>query len=550
MKLIFIVILSYFWLNYGVSQQQYKADSAFKCLGKKTILNNDADNYIVYPICLGDADSSSLKDEWLGGFFNNSILIRQENAIKGFIPQSNDPIYYTIQNLTTNKWPKYKKAQIQLIGFKSFLEDTSGTYVERQFNGKTRIEKLKKLSNSNKIKTEKGFEIEKWKHEIIHPTLSASGHLMVFTSRENIPLNKKKSGKYQLFKSSKKDGKWTQPTRIDITYAGRSILQQEQDFLFPFIADNGKLFFSTISYRGTDFDIYSLDVLSDVEGDWGKGAMPCPEPINSKFDDYQYTEFRALYKKGAISSNREGSNDIFFFSKKRDYELRFLIVCNTDYESLPDLNFDTTYIDSLAKILISDYGFSNKSIILKNKPVKLIKDTMEFIKKSMTPSIQLLTIWIGHGDTTTLENQKTKEWIFKGTNFYYKHNKPRQFISAQQISDFLWENKAEKCILIADVCRAGFLLKKIEKYPVPDGKKLISVLTSGNKLRLVPGNDIFIKRIITILNKNIHQVSLEEMKTKINLLNTDYRPTYNTIESDDLFNPINFTKDKYLEWNY
>jgi len=134
-----------------------------------------------------------------------------------------------------------------------------------------------------------------------HPSLSADGTELYFVSD--------KIGGYggkDIWVSVTKGGKYERPENLgpEINTPG--------DEMFPFIRENGELYFSS-SYKP---GIGGLDIFKAVKDDKGKwDVVNMKAPINSPGDDFGMAFIKGEVEKGLFSSTRKGSrsDDIYSF---------------------------------------------------------------------------------------------------------------------------------------------------------------------------------------------------------------------------------------------
>lgn len=109
-----------------------------------------------------------------------------------------------------------------------------------------------------------------------------------------------------MVKRTKKSKPWDKPINL-----GPNI-NTEGDEMYPFIRDDGALFFSSNGHIGMGgLDIFKVEKSGDS---WGK-PVNMKYPINSAGDDFAIV-FEAKLEKGYLSSNRKGgkgSDDIYSF---------------------------------------------------------------------------------------------------------------------------------------------------------------------------------------------------------------------------------------------
>lgn len=185
-------------------------------------------------------------------------------------------------------------------------------------------------------------------------TLSSLGDQMIFT---RCRYDKSKALGSELYSSSQSRGTWSQPVRVQIVgdsliaahpslspdgsvlyfvsdmpggFGGKDIWKAERDVgdfskpvnlgpeintpgneMFPYIRDNGELYFSSDYHIGMG----GLDIFKATEDDNGKWTVENPGyPVNSPFDDFGIA-FVSGEDKGMFSSNRKGSrgDDLYDF---------------------------------------------------------------------------------------------------------------------------------------------------------------------------------------------------------------------------------------------
>ena len=136
-----------------------------------------------------------------------------------------------------------------------------------------------------------------------HPTISRDGQELYFVS--DMPGG---MGGSDIYLCKKEGAIWGQPQNLkEVNTAGEE--------MFPFIADNGSLYFSSDGHFGLGgLDIY---VISKVDNKWSKIAN-LGAPLNSSKDDFAYTENESG-SRGYFTSNRAGGigdDDIYNFVKE------------------------------------------------------------------------------------------------------------------------------------------------------------------------------------------------------------------------------------------
>ncbi|WP_339609273.1 OmpA family protein [uncultured Planktosalinus sp.] len=130
-------------------------------------------------------------------------------------------------------------------------------------------------------------------YSVGHPTLSPNGNTMYFVS--DMPGGQGDSDIYKV--SINPDGTFGQPENLG------SKINTEGKEVFPFIAQNGTLYFSSDGHLG----IGGLDVFSSANAGAGE-VKNLGTPINSTSDDFAFSIDDAS-QEGFVSSNRDGSKE-------------------------------------------------------------------------------------------------------------------------------------------------------------------------------------------------------------------------------------------------
>ena len=144
------------------------------------------------------------------------------------------------------------------------------------------------------------FDYNSDAYNLMHPAMSRDGRFLYFAS--DMPGGE---GGTDLYFCELEAAGWSIPLNM-----GKAV-NTEANELFPAIATNGKLYFSSNRDGGQGkLDIYSTPVSGRK---WGKPEA-IPTPMNSPGNDIGYTSF-ATDRSGFFSSDREGSDRIYHFRK-------------------------------------------------------------------------------------------------------------------------------------------------------------------------------------------------------------------------------------------
>ncbi len=133
-----------------------------------------------------------------------------------------------------------------------------------------------------------------------HPALNADGSVLYFVS--DMPGG---FGGKDIYRAEKNGGTFSDPQNLGET------INTPGDEMFPFVRDNGELYFSSNYKIGMGgFDIFVAK--EDDEGNWTVENMG--SPINSPADDFGIAYVQGE-NKGMFSSNRKGSrgDDLYSF---------------------------------------------------------------------------------------------------------------------------------------------------------------------------------------------------------------------------------------------
>jgi len=177
-------------------------------------------------------------------------------------------------------------------------------------NLKKRRKKASKLKIYESIKSKDGkwsspkelpFNLDDF--DTAHPTISADGHTLIFSSNRPGGM-----GGMDLYKTTLKDGIWTAPVNMG------KLINTEKNEIFPFLHADHTLFFSSDGHLGEG----GLDIFYTVKDIEQNYVMPVNlgVPFNSPKDDLGFILDRDK-KNGYFSSSRQegkGEDDIFGFN--------------------------------------------------------------------------------------------------------------------------------------------------------------------------------------------------------------------------------------------
>jgi outer membrane protein OmpA-like peptidoglycan-associated protein len=243
-------------------------------------------------------DKSFLKlysaDITVDGGLQNPVLLKGQVNTKyhqstPFITKDGKTMYFTRNNYNEGKLGADKKGT-------TFLK----IYTAENVNGEWKnVKELPYPINSD------GFSSA-------HPALSPDETELYFASDRNNSF-----GNSDLYKVSIKKGGFT---GNDLTKLGDEINTLGRE-TYPFMDASGVLYFSSDGHPG----LGGLDVFAAIKDESGKyHVVNVGDGINTNADDFAYT-FKDDIKKGYVSSNRNGNDDIYGFTENRPIDFDFNI---------------------------------------------------------------------------------------------------------------------------------------------------------------------------------------------------------------------------------
>lgn len=237
-------------------------------------------------------------------------------------------------------------------------------------------------------KKEKAFPYNNTKYSVAHPALSLDGKELYFSS--DMPGG---YGGFDIYLSRLEDGAWTKPVNL-----GKGV-NSEGNELFPFLSDDGKLYFASDSRPP---NVGGLDIYYSEFYDYNWiDAVALPHPINSSANDYgiYYSSDKNL---GYFSSSRKEYDQIY--QMRIDFpEVKFDSIvkggkCPTFYEAgyesgknLENFDFSWTCSDGSSfkgyewKKCFEKADTYDIRLVIMDKILKRSIDTVEF-QYTATPS--------------------------------------------------------------------------------------------------------------------------------------------------------------------
>jgi outer membrane protein OmpA-like peptidoglycan-associated protein len=199
-----------------------------------------------------------------------------------------------------------------------------------------------------------------------HPSLSADGMLLYFASDRPGGF-----GGMDIYVVENKEGNWIQPQNL-----GPTINSPGND-IFPFVNDEGILFFSSNGHKGMGgLDVFHAEKSNTFdEGTWDI-RRNLGTPFNTKKDDFGFYADEKM-TKGFLTSNRfggKGGDDIYTWKSDDDTPLELARTKNS-YLIVMDAATNLALVDAVIKIENVD----EEGILMEGKTDKkgLLKTTVK-----------------------------------------------------------------------------------------------------------------------------------------------------------------------------
>ena len=197
------------------------------------------------------------------------------------------------------------------IGPVTFSSDGKTAYynwnarIQKKDGGVSRLELFSTSYINGSFTGEKGFQYNGTDYSVEHPSLSADGQFLYFSSNRKGGL-----GAFDIYSCKKNDSSWSTPKNLG------KLVNTDGNEMFPFADAQGNLYFASDGWPGLGaLDIFYVKM---------KNGMPVgpPQnlgyPVNSSYDDFGIT-VAADSASGYFSSNRrDGNDDIYRFAYLKD----------------------------------------------------------------------------------------------------------------------------------------------------------------------------------------------------------------------------------------
>lgn len=259
----------------------------------------------------------------------------------------------------------------------------------------------------------------------IHPAYSEKKRRLYFASDI-----KGGFGGYDLYYSEWKNNAWTEPRNL-----GESVNTAE-DEVFPYVYDDSLLFFSSAAHENYGgMDILVMDITDSVNF---RKPKHLGYPVNSEADDFGIFLFPGA-RKGYISSNRNGQDQIFYMEKTlREKHTQPVLASEEDSRSLIMNGVDTS------TVAVANNRESDDSKLIAKKPEPESQYDKDARMLFFGPDSRDTTgLYKRYMDSLSLEKQRIAEMVeyFEGSIDTADINHPLFFLESKAAVAALFEMK-------------------------------------------------------------------------------------------------------------
>ncbi len=271
--------------------------------------------HVINPIKEINSRESDYAPVFVGGRANEVIFTSSRKSATGkkksmVTGQSYADLFRATFNVQRQKWDQPKLLEENLM-INTGDEDGAATLSstgEQMIFTRARYDKTKSLGSELYMSSQsRGSWSEPIKIQLVgdsliaaHPSLSLDGSVLYFVS--DMPGG---FGGKDIWKAEKSGGSYSGPVNLG------PAINSPGDEIFPYIRDNGELYFSSNHHLGMGgFDLFHA--VQDEDGEWIVENMGYP--MNSPADDFGIA-FVEGEEQGMFTSNRKGSlgDDLYAF---------------------------------------------------------------------------------------------------------------------------------------------------------------------------------------------------------------------------------------------
>ncbi len=306
------------------------------------------------------------------------------------------------------------------------------------------------------------FQFSGQNYSMGHPSLSADGRHLYFISNMDGGY-----GGTDIYVCQKIGFTWSRPINCG------SSINTDGDEMFPFIAEDGYLYFASDGHIG----LGGLDIFKSIfeQNEWTYPVNLGP-PFNSSKDDFGYI-IRKNKDIGYFSSNRNGSDDIFEFKQNPEkiQNLKGRLIVSTSKEALKDV--ELILMDNLSKesstksdengIFSFDIFKGKNYSLIVSKPGYKTKRILYFASDDQTNPKQLnivmdTTHWVQFKGNIIdqFSSRAVEEASIQIINQTYKSN---SFCLSDEYGDFIQDIDPSKAYNII-IQKEGYFTKVINNY--------------------------------------------------------------------------------------
>ncbi|MBI9059144.1 MAG: OmpA family protein [Labilibaculum sp.] len=389
-----------------------------------------------------------------------------------------------------------------------------------------------------------------------HPSISADGNILYFVS--DMPGG---YGGNDIWMAKKSGSSWSEPQNL-----GRPI-NTPNDELFPYIKENGDLFFASDRTEGMGgLDIYQAK--REKTGVWTVENMKYP--INSTADDFAMV-FQIGQEKGMFTSSRKkGNDDIYRFdfvplqfsfvgnvvnseSKEPVEKARVHIVSSDgkqkDVKANQEGKFTVDLLPGLEYVvMVSADGYLNGKELVSTLDLTVSRNFKAMIGLNpIEKPIELPNIFYDFGSWTLRDESKTAldglvETLNDNPKITIELGSHTDFVGSESTNQGLSQKRAQS--VVDYLIEKGINWDRLVAQGYGEAKPLIISSDKAKEYDFLKEGDVLTEWVISKLQEKQKEIANQlNRRTDFRVLSTDYVPGPNSknkpgVNSDQIGNTI------------
>ncbi|MDE5420421.1 OmpA family protein [Labilibaculum sp. DW002] len=389
-----------------------------------------------------------------------------------------------------------------------------------------------------------------------HPSISADGNILYFVS--DMPGG---YGGNDIWMAKKSGSSWSEPQNL-----GRPI-NTPNDELFPYIKENGDLFFASDRTEGMGgLDIYQAK--REKTGVWTVENMKYP--INSTADDFAMV-FQIGQEKGMFTSSRKkGNDDIYRFdfvplqfsfvgnvvnseSKEPVEKARVHIVSSDgnqkDVKANQEGKFTVDLLPGLEYVvMVSADGYLNGKELVNTLDLTVSRNFKAMIGLNpIEKPIELPNIFYDFGSWTLRDESKTAldglvETLNDNPKITIELGSHTDFVGSESTNQGLSQKRAQS--VVDYLIEKGINWDRLVAQGYGEAKPLIISSDKAKEYDFLKEGDVLTEWVISKLQEKQKEIANQlNRRTDFRVLSTDYVPGPNSknkpgVNSDQIGNTI------------